>query len=95
MSSPAPVPRERKDDDLLTPAEVATIFRVDPKTVTRWAAAKPPRLPSIRTPGGHRRFRWYVVRRMLREQQDSAESLSRKPVINRCALPREDAMVDP
>lgn len=25
--------------DLLTPAEVAQIFRVDPKTVTRWAIA--------------------------------------------------------
>lgn len=41
---------------LLTPGEVAVLFRVDPKTVTRWAAAG--RLPSIRTPGGHRRFRW-------------------------------------
>ena len=24
-------------EPLLTPAEVATMFRVDPKTVTRWA----------------------------------------------------------
>ena len=40
--------------DLLTPSEVARLFRVDPKTVTRWAAAG--RLSSIRTPGGHRRF---------------------------------------
>ncbi len=40
---------------LLTPAEVAALFRVDPKTVTRWAAAG--RLESITTPGGHRRFR--------------------------------------
>jgi excisionase family DNA binding protein len=44
-----------KADLFLTPGEVAAIFRVDPKTVTRWAAAG--RLPSIRTPGGHRRFR--------------------------------------
>jgi len=44
-----------EDDRLLTPGEVASIFRVDPKTVTRWAAAG--RLDSIRTPGGHRRFR--------------------------------------
>lgn len=42
-------------DRLLTPGEVANMFRVDPKTVTRWAAAG--RLASIRTPGGHRRFR--------------------------------------
>lgn len=41
-------------EQLLTPAEVALIFRVDPKTVTRWAKAG--KLSSIRTPGGHRRF---------------------------------------
>ena len=41
-------------DRLLTPGEVAHLFRVDPKTVTRWA--KEGRLPSIRTLGGHRRF---------------------------------------
>lgn len=41
-------------DRLLTPGEVAKLFRVDPKTVSRWAAAG--RLPYIRTPGGHRRF---------------------------------------
>ena len=41
---------------LLTPGEVAALFRVDPKTVTRWA--KQGRLPWLRTLGGHRRFRW-------------------------------------
>jgi excisionase family DNA binding protein len=45
--------RDRRD--LLTPGEVAVLFRVNPKTVTRWALAG--RIPSIRTPGGHRRFR--------------------------------------
>lgn len=39
---------------LLTPQEVATRFRVDPKTVTRWA--KTGKLQSIRTLGGHRRY---------------------------------------
>lgn len=48
---------------LLTPGEVAVLFRVDPKTVTRWAAAG--RLSSIRTPGGHRRFRESEVRHLL------------------------------
>ena len=48
---------------LLTPGEVATLFRVDPKTVTRWASAG--RIGSIRTPGGHRRFRESEVRNML------------------------------
>jgi excisionase family DNA binding protein len=42
-------------DKLLTPGEVAKLFRVDPKTVTRWAWGG--KLPSIQTPGGHRRFR--------------------------------------
>jgi len=40
------------DNRLLTPAEVAAMLRVDPKTVTRWARAG--KLSSIRTPGGHR-----------------------------------------
>ena len=44
-----------KPEQLLTPGEVALMFRVDSKTVTRWASAG--RIGSIRTPGGHRRFR--------------------------------------
>jgi len=40
---------------LLTPREVAELFGVDPKTVTRLAKAG--KLTSIRTLGGHRRFR--------------------------------------
>lgn len=51
------------DDRLLTPREVATLFRVDPKTVARWAAAG--RISAIRTPGGHRRFRESEVRTLL------------------------------
>jgi len=42
-------------DKLLTPAEVAALFNVDPKTVTRWAARG--RLHPVMTPGGHRRYR--------------------------------------
>ena len=41
-------------DELLSPAEVAALFRVHPKTVTRWA--KTGQLRAIRTPGGHRRY---------------------------------------
>jgi len=48
---------------LLTPAEVAAMFRVDPKTVTRWAKAG--KLTSIRTLGGHRRYRETEVRDLL------------------------------
>lgn len=50
-------------ESLLTPAEVAAMFRVDPKTVTRWAKAG--KLSSIRTLGGHRRYRESEVRELL------------------------------
>jgi excisionase family DNA binding protein len=60
-------------DRLLTPGEVAALFRVDPKTVTRWAAAG--RISSIRTPGGHRRFRESEVRALL-EGEGLSEPLS-------------------
>ena len=42
-------------EKLLTPGEVAALFKVDPKTVTRWAKAG--KLTCIRTLGGHRRYR--------------------------------------
>lgn len=48
------IPIMDKDDRLLTPGEVGKLFSVDPKTVTRWAAAG--KIGGIRTPGGHRRF---------------------------------------
>lgn len=65
MTVPTPMPRDG-EERLLTPGEVAAMFRVDPKTVTRWAASG--RIRSIRTPGGHRRFRRSEVNRLLTEQ---------------------------
>jgi excisionase family DNA binding protein len=56
------------DDPLLTPAEVASMFRVDPKTVARWAKAG--KLRAIRTPGGHRRYRAAEVRAILEAPGD-------------------------
>ncbi|MGH2811879.1 MAG: BldC family transcriptional regulator [Actinomycetota bacterium] len=50
-------------EPLLTPGEVAAMFRVDPKTVTRWAKAG--MLTSIRTLGGHRRYREAEVKALL------------------------------
>ena len=49
---------------LLTPSEVAALFRVDPKTVTRWAKAG--KLTSIRTLGGHRRYKESEVSALLK-----------------------------
>ena len=54
---------ERVAEALLTPAEVAEMFRVNPKTVTRWARAG--KITSLRTLGGHRRFRESEVRALL------------------------------
>ncbi|TYB48323.1 BldC family transcriptional regulator [Actinomadura chibensis] len=51
-------------EELLTPSEVAVMFRVDPKTVTRWAKAG--KLTSFRTLGGHRRYRKSEVVALLR-----------------------------
>ena len=50
------------DDNLLTPGEVAAIFGVNPKTVTRWERSG--RLRAVRTLGGHRRFRAEEVQRL-------------------------------
>ena len=53
-----------QQENLLTPAEVAILFRVDPKTVTRWAKAG--KLTSIRTLGGHRRYKESEVKQLLK-----------------------------
>lgn len=58
-----------KPEKLLTPAEVAAIFSVDPKTVTRWAKAG--LLPSLRTPGGHRRYRKSVIDGLAQERYET------------------------
>jgi excisionase family DNA binding protein len=50
-------------ETLLTPSEVAQLFRVDPKTVTRWAKAG--KLTAVKTLGGHRRYKESEVRALL------------------------------
>ena len=52
--------------EFMTPAEVAGVFRVSGKTVTRWATEG--KLSSVRTPGGHRRFRRDDVMRLYLEE---------------------------
>jgi len=51
-------------EKLLTPSEVAALFRVDPKTVTRWAKAG--KLNAVKTLGGHRRYRQSEVNSLLK-----------------------------
>jgi len=62
---------------LLTPAEVAAMFRVDPKTVTRWAVAG--KLTALRILGGHRRYRAGEVRDLMRMSSRPAWSAASAP----------------
>jgi excisionase family DNA binding protein len=52
-------------DRLLRTHEVAVLFQVSERAVTDWAARG--RLPSVRTPGGHRRYPSAAVRELLHE----------------------------
>ena len=56
------------ENELLTPSEVAEMFRVNPKTVTRWARAG--KISAVRTLGGHRRFPASEIHRFLEAAQD-------------------------
>ena len=57
---------------LMTVGEVAALFRVDEKTVNRWAAAG--LIGTIRTPGGHRRYRESEVRALLEGDGDGQDA---------------------
>jgi excisionase family DNA binding protein len=63
-----PTPDPAEPEELLTPAEVAAMFRVNPKTVTRWARAG--KISAIRTLGGHRRFRKTEIEALLKEVEE-------------------------
>lgn len=59
---------------LLTPSEVAKLLRVDPKTVTRWATQG--RITSTKTPGGHHRFYWQDIKKILDGDPEEAAEVS-------------------
>lgn len=50
-------------DELLPPGEVARLLGVDPRTVTRWAVTG--KIPSLKTPGGHRRYRRSAIQAII------------------------------
>jgi len=50
---------------MLKPGEVAKLFRVDPKTVSRWSEMG--KLRYIKTLGGHRRYLAIEVEQLLAE----------------------------
>ena len=58
--------------ELLLPQEVATLFRVDPKTVTRWAQAG--KVAAVKTGGGHRRFRAGTILALLRRGDGASDA---------------------
>jgi excisionase family DNA binding protein len=62
---------EASDDDLLTSAEVASLFGVDRRTVVLWA--KRGRIPALRTPGGQHRFRAEEIRGLLDEHEGGGD----------------------
>jgi excisionase family DNA binding protein len=59
--------RMQDADPLLTAGEVARLFKVNTKTPGRWARAG--LVASVRTPGGHRRFRRSVIRELLERDE--------------------------
>jgi excisionase family DNA binding protein len=61
----------RPEDDLLTSAEVASLFGVDRRTVVLWA--KRGRIPALRTPGGQHRFRADEIRSLLERNESNGD----------------------
>jgi excisionase family DNA binding protein len=56
------VPRGLKGQ-LLRTSDVASLFQVSERTVSEWARRR--RIPSVRTPGGHRRYPADQIRDLL------------------------------
>jgi excisionase family DNA binding protein len=71
VRSPLVVEPPSEPEELLTPSEVAAMFRVNPKTVTRWARSG--KISAIRTLGGHRRFRATEIRKFLEQVDEGRE----------------------
>jgi excisionase family DNA binding protein len=74
VPEPAATEHRRPDDDLLTSAEVASLFGVDRRTVVLWA--KRGRIPALRTPGGQHRFRADEIRGLLERNESNGENES-------------------
>jgi excisionase family DNA binding protein len=62
LYGPEAIP-EALDGRLLRTREVALLFQVSERAVTDWATKG--RIPSVRTPGGHRRYPAHLVRQLL------------------------------
>lgn len=60
------------EGQLLRTSDVAALFQVSERTVSEWA--KRGQVPSVRTPGGHRRYPAEGVRRLLQDGRGSSEA---------------------
>jgi excisionase family DNA binding protein len=68
---------EELEGQLLRTADVATLFQVSERTVSEWA--KRGQIPSVRTPGGHRRYPAEGIRTLLeggRQRDPQASTVS-------------------
>jgi excisionase family DNA binding protein len=63
------VPRDL-EGELLRTADVARLFQVSERTVSEWARRG--HIPSVRTPGGHRRYPAERIRKLLEESAKSS-----------------------
>jgi excisionase family DNA binding protein len=80
------------EGQLLRTSDVAVLFQVSERTVSEWA--KRGQIPSVRTPGGHRRYPADGIRWLLQESRDGPESAGRggHPTVTRLT-PRPAANV--
>ena len=62
------------EGQLLRTSDVAALFQVSERTVSEWA--KRGQIPSVRTPGGHRRFPAKGIRALLQEHSGESEAAS-------------------
>jgi excisionase family DNA binding protein len=81
---------DAEHDEYLSPGQVALVFHVSPKTVSRWAAQR--LLPCVVTLGGHRRFRGEDVEEVRRRiESEGQASASRGPGVAARESPELDA----
>ncbi len=68
------MPLDKSSSTVLTPGEVADIFRVTPDAVRQWADDG--KLASFKTPGGQRRFLRSDVERFFADAVEPAPALA-------------------
>jgi excisionase family DNA binding protein len=80
---------EALEGQLLRTSDVATLFQVSERTVSEWA--KRGQIPSVRTPGGHRRYPADGIRNLLQAGREGGGDRTEQS--DRGASPRASASV--